>query len=141
MERILGLDLGSRTCGIAVSDSLGMLAHGVETYRFPEGAYKKCAYRVKALVEEYGIHKIVLGLPKHMNGDLGERAQISIHFKEVLENMMDVEVILEDERLTTVIATNNLIFGDVSRKKRKKVVDKMAAVEILQGYLDRIGRQ
>ena len=94
MERILGLDLGSRTCGIAVSDSLGMLAHGVETYRFSEGAYKKCAYRVKALVEEYGIHKIVLGLPKHMNGDLGERAQISIHFKEVLENMMDVEVIL-----------------------------------------------
>lgn len=141
MERILGLDLGSRTCGVAVSDALGMLAHGVETYHFSEGAYKKCAYHVKALVEEYGIHKIVLGLPKHMNGDLGERAQISIHFKEVLEEMMDVEVILEDERLTTVIATNNLIFGDVSRKKRKKVVDKMAAVEILQGYLDRIGRQ
>jgi putative Holliday junction resolvase len=73
-----------------------------------------------------------------MNGDLGERAQISIDFKKRLEEMMDVEVILEDERLTTVIATNNLIFGDVSRKKRKKVVDKMAAVEILQGYLDRI---
>ena len=129
MEKILGLDLGSRTCGVAISDTLGMLAHGVETYHFSENAYKKCAY-----------HIIVLGLPKHMNGDLGERAQISIDFKERLEKMMDVEVILEDERLTTVIATNNLIFGDVSRKKRKQVVDKMAAVEILQGYLDKIRR-
>ena len=114
MEKILGLDLGSRTCGVAISDTLGMLAHGVETYHFSENAY--------------------------MNGDLGERAQISIDFKERLEKMMDVEVILEDERLTTVIATNNLIFGDVSRKKRKQVVDKMAAVEILQGYLDKIRR-
>ena len=130
MEKILGLDLGSRTCGVAISDTLGMLAHGVETYHFSENAYKKCAYHIKNIVEENNIHTIVLGLPKHMNGDLGERAQISI----------DVEVILEDERLTTVIATNNLIFGDVSRKKRKQVVDKMAAVEILQGYLDKIRR-
>ena len=133
MEKILGLDLGSRTCGVAISDTLGMLAHGVETYHFSENAYKN-------IVEENNIHTIVLGLPKHMNGDLGERAQISIDFKERLEKMMDVEVILEDERLTTVIATNNLIFGDVSRKKRKQVVDKMAAVEILQGCLDKIRR-
>ena len=139
MEKILGLDLGSRTCGVAISDTLGMLAHGVETYHFSENAYKKCAYHIKNIVEENNIHTIVLGLPKHMNGDLGERAQISIDFKERLEKM-DVEVILEDERLTTVIATNNLIFGDVSRKKRKQVVDKMAAVEILQGYLDKIRR-
>lgn len=140
MEKILGLDLGSRTCGVAISDTLGMLAHSVETYHFSENAYKKCAYHIKNIVEENNIHTIVLGLPKHMNGDLGERAQISIDFKERLEKMMDVEVILEDERLTTVIATNNLIFGDVSRKKRKQVVDKMAAVEILQGYLDKIRR-
>ena len=140
MEKILGLDLGSRTCGVAISDTLGMLAHGAETYHFSENAYKKCAYHIKNIVEENNIHTIVLGLPKHMNGDLGERAQISIDFKERLEKMMDVEVILEDERLTTVIATNNLIFGDVSRKKRKQVVDKMAAVEILQGYLDKIRR-
>lgn len=140
MEKILGLDLGSRTCGVAISDTLGMLAHGVETYHFSENAYKKCAYHIKNIVEKNNIHTIVLGLPKHMNGDLGERAQISIDFKERLEKMMDVEVILEDERLTTVIATNNLIFGDVSRKKRKQVVDKMAAVEILQGYLDKIRR-
>ncbi len=138
MQRILGLDLGSVTCGVAVSDELGLLAHGVETYRFPENNYHKCAKHVRYLVREYDVKQIVLGLPKHMNGDLGERAQISMQFKEKLESMMDVEVILEDERMTTVIATQNLLLGDVSRKKRKEVVDKMAAVEILQGYLDRI---
>lgn len=136
MEKILGLDLGSRTCGIAMSDALGMIAHGVETYHFKENHYKSAAYHIKGIVEENHIHTIVLGLPKHMNGDLGERAQISIDFKERLEKMMDVEVILVDERLTTVIAQNELIFADVSRKKRKQVIDKMAAVHILQGYLD-----
>ncbi len=136
MEKILGLDLGSRTCGIAMSDALGMIAHGVETYHFKENHYKSAAYHIKDIVEENNIHKIVLGLPKHMNGDLGERAQISIDFKERLEKMMDVEVILIDERLTTVMAQNQLIFADVSRKKRKQVIDKMAAVQILQGYLD-----
>ncbi|MDE6954080.1 MAG: Holliday junction resolvase RuvX [Erysipelotrichales bacterium] len=136
MEKILGLDLGSRTCGIAMSDALGMIAHGVETYHFKENHYKSAAYHIKGIVEENNIHRIVLGLPKHMNGDLGERAQISIDFKERLEKMMDVEVILIDERLTTVMAQNQLIFADVSRKKRKQVIDKMAAVQILQGYLD-----
>ncbi len=136
MEKILGLDLGSRTCGIAMSDTLGMIAHGVETYHFKENHYKSAAYHVKQLVQENQIHTIVLGLPKHMNGDLGERAQISIDFKERLEKMMDVKVILVDERLTTVFAENQLIFADVSRKKRKEVIDKMAAVQILQGYLD-----
>lgn len=136
MEKILGLDLGSRTCGIAMSDALGMMAHGVETYRFPDNAYKKAAYHIKEIVEQNQIQKIVLGLPKHMNGDLGERAQISIDFKERLEKMMDVEVILVDERLTTVVAENQLLMADMSRKKRKQVIDKMAAVAILQGYLD-----
>lgn len=136
MEKILGLDLGSRTCGIAMSDALGMIAHGVETYHFKENHYKSAAYHIKGIVEENNIHKIVLGLPKHMNGDLGERAQISIDFKDRLEKMMDVEVILIDERLTTVMAQNQLIFADVSRKKRKQVIDKMAAIQILQGYLD-----
>ena len=136
MEKILGLDLGSRTCGIAMSDALGMIAHGVETYRFEENNYKSAARHIQKIVEEHHIHTIVLGLPKHMNGDLGERAQISMAFKERLEKMMDVEVVLIDERLTTVMAQNQLIFADVSRKKRKKVIDKMAAVQILQGYLD-----
>ena len=88
------------------------------------------------MIQENHIHKVVLGLPKHMNGDLGDRAQISMQFKERLEKMIDVEVILVDERLTTVVAQNQLIFADVSRKKRKQVIDKMAAVQILQGYLD-----
>ena len=136
MEKILGLDLGSRTCGIAMSDALGMIAHGVETYHFKDNHYKSAAYHIKQICLENNIHKIVLGLPKHMNGDLGERAQVSIDFKERLEKMMDVEVILVDERLTTVFAQNQLIFADVSRKKRKEVIDKMAAVHILQGYLD-----
>lgn len=139
MARIMGLDLGSRTCGIAMSDPLGIIASGVETYRFPDDAYKRCAKYVRFLARENDVHTIVLGLPKHMNGDLGERAQITIAFKEMLESMMgDVEIILEDERLSTVVAENNLLMADLSRKKRKEVIDKMAAVTILQGYLDRV---
>lgn len=138
MNKILGLDLGSRTCGIAMSDILGMLAHGVETFRFKDNDYTTCAKHVKKMVLENDIHTIVLGLPKHMNGDIGERGEISISFKKMLEDMIDgIEVILIDERLTTKVAESQLIFADVSRKKRKKVIDKMAAVEILQGYLDR----
>ena len=137
MEKILGLDLGSRTCGIAMSDALGMIAYGVETYRFEENNYKSAARHIQKIVEEHHIHTIVLGLPKHMNGDLGERAQISIMFKEMLEKEVPgLNVVLIDERLTTKVAQDQLIFADVSRKKRKQVIDKMAAVAILQGYLD-----
>ena len=93
---------------------------------------------IKEIVEENEIETIVLGLPKHMNGDIGERGQISIEFKKQLEEMIEgINVILVDERLTTVVAENQLLFADVSRKKRKQVIDKMAAVAILQGYLDR----
>ena len=120
MKKVLGLDLGSRTCGIAMSDILGMIAHGVETFRFKPDDYLTCAKHVKEIVEENEIETIVLGLPKHMNGDIG-----------------GINVILVDERLTTVVAENQLLFADVSRKKRKQVIDKMAAVAILQGYLDR----
>jgi putative Holliday junction resolvase len=89
------------------------------------------------LIDEYKPGKLVLGLPRHMNGDVGVRGQASIAFKEILENETGLPVILEDERLTTVMAQRDLIFQDVSRKKRKKVVDQMAAVQILQGYLDK----
>ena len=85
MNKVLGLDLGSRTCGIAMSDILGMLAHGVETFRFKDNDYKSCARHVKELVEQNDIHTIILGLPKHMNGDIGERGEISIAFKKMLE--------------------------------------------------------
>ena len=137
MKRILGLDLGSQPCGIAMSDLLGMIAHGVETYRFKENDYHAACKYVAKIIKENDIETVVLGLPKHMNGDLGIRAQISIKFKEMLEKEVPgINVVLVDERLTTKAAENQLIFADVSRKKRKKVIDKMAAVAILQGYLD-----
>lgn len=137
MEKIIGLDLGSKTCGIAMSDALGMIAHGVETYRFDNEDYNQVVTRVDELVKENNVKKIVLGLPKHMNGDIGIRAEISIMFKEKLETSINnIEVILIDERLSTKVAENSLIFADVSRKKRKQVIDKMAAVTILQSYLD-----
>ena len=133
----MGLDLGSKTLGIALSDSLGLLAHGVETFRFNENNYQQALKRVIEICKLENIETIVLGLPKHMNGDIGERAEISIQFKQMIENKMpNVEVILVDERLTTKVMTQQLIFADVSRKKRKQVIDKMAAVAILQGYLD-----
>lgn len=137
MKRILGLDLGSRTCGIALSDTLGMIAHGVETYHFKPECYDKALNYIIAMVDREDIETIVLGLPKHMNGDLGERAQISIAFKEkLIQARPHLTVVLSDERLTTVVATRSLIEANVSRKKRKQVVDKMAAVQILQNYLD-----
>ncbi len=138
MKKALGLDLGSKTLGIAMSDSLRMIAHGVETFRFTDNHYSKALARVLELVEKEPIDTIVLGLPKHMNGDVGIRGNISIKFKEELEENLtqDIKVILSDERMTTKIAEQSLIFQDVSRKKRKQVVDKMAAVVILQNYLD-----
>ena len=133
----MGLDLGSKTLGIALSDSLGLIAHGLETFRFNENNYQKALKRVIEICNLENIETIVLGLPKHMNGDIGERAELSILFKQMIENKMPkVEVILVDERLTTKVMTQQLIFADVSRKKRKQVIDKMAAVAILQGYLD-----
>ncbi len=137
MERVLGLDLGSRTLGVAVSDPLGMIARTVETFRFEEDDYDAALKRTGELIKEYSIKRIVLGLPKHMNGDIGIRGEISIQFKASLEEMYGLPVVLVDERLTTVAAQKMLISADVSRKKRKKVVDQVAAVQILQGYLDR----
>ncbi len=138
MEKIIGLDLGSKTLGIAISDALGMIAHGVETFRFEEDRYDLAIKRVKEICNQQNVSTVVLGLPKHMNGDVGIRGQISIDFKEELEKQIaGINVILVDERLTTKVAQNSLIFADVSRKKRKQVIDKMAAVTILQGYLDR----
>ena len=134
--RVLGLDLGSRTCGIAVSDPLGMIARTVETFRFEEDDYAAACNRVVELCKELKVDEIVLGLPKHMNGDVGIRGEISKQFKTMLEERLDQKIILIDERLTTVAATKLLISADVSRKKRKKVVDQLAAVQILQGYLD-----
>ncbi|MBR5004747.1 MAG: Holliday junction resolvase RuvX [Erysipelotrichaceae bacterium] len=137
MERVLGFDLGSRTLGVAVSDPLGMIARTVETFRFEEDDYDAALKRAGELIKEFSAKRIVLGLPKHMNGDIGIRGEISIKFKASLEEMYNIPVELVDERLTTVAAHKMLISADVSRKKRKQVVDQIAAVQILQGYLDR----
>ncbi len=133
--RTLGLDLGSRTCGISVSDVLGMIARPVETIRFEEDDYESAFEQVQKYIKEFQVETVVLGLPKHMNGDIGLRGEVSIEFKKRLETL-GVKVILWDERLTTVAAERILISADVSRKKRKKIIDQMAAVQILQGYLD-----
>ncbi|MDF9825323.1 putative Holliday junction resolvase [Breznakia sp. PF5-3] len=135
MEKIIGLDLGSVTCGVSVSDLMGIIASSVKTIRFPEDDYDTCLEEVLLTLKENNSNTVVLGLPKHMNGDIGIRGNISIDFKEKLE-AHDVKVILWDERLTTVSAEKILIGADVSRKKRKKVIDQMAAVTILQDYLN-----
>lgn len=135
--RILGLDLGSRTIGIALSDSNESIAMMKETYRFAEEDYDSALLKVCEYIDQYKIKTVVLGLPKHMNGDIGIKGELSIEFKEVLEEMREVEVVLEDERLTTVMALNTLASLNTSSKKRKKTVDQMAARTILQSYLDR----
>ena len=134
--KTLGLDLGTRTLGIAIRDALGMMAHGVETFRFEENHYKKAIQHVQQLVKTQHVSKIVLGLPKNMNGSIGERGQVTQDFAKKLEEATNIKVILWDERLTTMQVERVLIQADVSRNKRKKVVDKMAATIILQSYLD-----
>ena len=135
--RVLGLDLGSVTCGVAVSDPLKIVARSVETIRFPAEENDIAVDRIKQLCKELDVDTIVLGLPKHINNDIGIRAQIELEFKDKLEDALNIKVVMVDERLTTVAANKVLLSADVSRKKRKKVIDQMAAVQILQGYLDR----
>ena len=134
--RYMGLDLGNRTVGIAFSDPMGIVATGYETYRFNEKDLQKVLEYVKILVVEKNVDKIVLGLPKNMDGSLGFQSEYVLTFKEMLENEVGKEVILMDERLTTAQVTRVMIDADISRKKRKEQVDKLAAVVILQSYLD-----
>lgn len=135
--RILGLDYGSKTVGVAVSDPLGITAQGLETIaRKEENKLRKTLARIEELCREYEVEKIVLGLPKNMNNTLGERAQISEEFREMLERRTALPVVMWDERLTTVMAENVLKENGVRREERKKYIDKIAAVFILQSYLD-----
>ena len=135
--KYLGLDLGNRTCGIAVSDSLGLIATGVETYRFKEQDLKTLLNYIDQMAKDRQIQNIVLGLPKNMDGTLGFQAQYVLSFKEMLENLK-YQVFLMDERLSTVQVNKVMIEADLSRNKRKQQVDKLAAVVILQSYLDSI---
>ncbi len=135
--KYLGLDLGSRTCGVAISDSLGMLARTYTTIRFRDDDYTYAANEVKKICEKEGVKEIVLGLPKHMNGDQGIRAQISYDFKALLERDGNLHVNLLDERLTTVVVDRAMIEGNLSREKRHQKKDELAAVVILEDFLNR----
>lgn len=134
--RIMALDVGSRTIGIACSDALLMTAQGIETIR--RTSLEKDFHRLRELIAEYEVHELVVGMPKNMNGTKGERAEKTEEFVEKMKEFIALPVTFWDERLSTVMAERQLIAADVSRKKRKDVIDKMAAVVILQGYLDRL---
>lgn len=140
--RILGLDVGDRTIGVAVSDPLGFTAQGVTTIRRRdlERSLDKDIEALKDIIEEYGVGTIVCGLPKNMNGTIGPQGEKAIEFGKILEEKFGIKVEMWDERLTTMAAHRAMIEADMSRKKRKQIVDKLAATYILQGYMDRMSK-
>lgn len=142
MKRIMGLDYGSKTVGVAISDALLLTAQGIETIeRKEENKLRRTCARIEELIREYEVGRIVLGFPKHMNNDIGERAEKSLEFQKMLTRRTGLEVVMWDERLTTVAAEQTLIESGVRREDRKKYIDKIAAVFILQGYLDSLQGQ
>lgn len=136
--RYIGLDLGNRTCGVAVSDSLGLIATSLFTIRFFEKDLDNALKQVVDVIKEKKCEKIVLGYPLNMNGTAGPQSEYVLEFKKMLEHETNLEVILYDERLTTLEVQKVMISADLSRNKRKKVVDTLAATLILQSYLDSI---
>lgn len=137
--RVMGLDYGSKTVGVAISDPLGITAQGIETiHRKAENKLRQTLARIEELVREYEVDRLVLGFPKNMNNTIGDRAEKSLELKEMLERRTGLPVIMWDERLTTVEAERTLMESNVRREDRKKYVDKIAAVFILQGYLDSV---
>lgn len=139
--RIMGLDLGSKTVGVAISDPLLITAQGIEIIRRKEeNKLRRTLARIEALIEEYEVETIVLGFPKNMNDTLGERAQFSLEFKEKLERCTGIPVVMWDERLTTVAADKAMMEAGIRRENRKDYVDKIAACLILQGYLDKCSK-
>jgi len=140
--RIMGLDFGSKTVGVAVSDPTGLIATGLEIVRRErEDKLRQTLARIEALIVEYQVERIVLGYPKNMNDTLGERVEKTLAFKEMLERRTGLEVELWDERLTTVEADAVMMEAGIRREDRKKYVDKIAAAFILQGYLDYAGER
>lgn len=135
MNKAVGLDLGTKSCGIAISDSLG-IAHGREEFRFQEGAYRQCLAHVIDFLHKEGVKEVALGYPLNMDGSAGESAHRSERFKEELlslDPLLQIELV--DERLTTVMASKRLLEADLSRKKRHGVIDQQAAIVILESYL------
>lgn len=136
--RIMGLDFGSKTVGVAISDSLLVTAQGIEIIRRrEENKLRRTLARIEELIEEYDVSEIVLGLPKHMNGSSGVRVELTDEFKEKLERRTGLPVTLWDERLTTVAADRTMMEAGVRREDRSNYVDMIAATLILQGFLDR----
>lgn len=139
--RIMGLDFGSKTVGVAISDELLITAQGIEIIRREsENKLRRTLARIEELIAEYQVDKIVLGLPKNMNATIGERGEKTMEFQEMLVRRTGLEVVLWDERLTTVAADRAMMEANIRRENRGKYVDKIAAIFILQGYLDYIGR-
>lgn len=135
--RIMGLDYGTKTVGVAVSDPLGITAQAIETVeRKAENKLRQTLARVETLAKEYEVETFVIGLPKHMNNEIGERAEKAMEFGQMLQRRTGIEVVMWDERLTTVSAERTLIEAGVRRENRKQVIDQIAAVFILQSYLD-----
>ena len=134
--KYLGLDLGSKTLGVAVSDQTGLIASSYKTINHNED-YDSLINEIEKIVKELNVEGIVLGFPKNMNNTIGPKGELSLDFKNKLEKSLDIPIFLQDERLTTKSAEDVLIKGNVSRKKRKTVVDSLAATIILQAYLDR----
>ena len=134
--RTMGLDVGSKTVGVAVSDELGWTAQGLKTLKINEEKNEFGFDELGEIIKEYDVGLVVVGFPKNMNGTIGPRGQASQQYASEIENRFSLPTVLWDERLTTMAAERVLLEADVSRKKRKKVIDKMAAVMILQGYLD-----
>ena len=135
--KYLGLDLGTRTLGVSISDTTKTVATTYGTIHFEEENYKEAISKLSTIIEKEPIEKIILGFPKNMNGTIGPRALTTLDFKKKLEDTFNIEVELQDERLSTKEATNYMIKADVSRKKRKKKIDSLAANIILQTYLDK----
>lgn len=138
-HKILGLDVGSKTVGIAISDLMGWTAQGLDTLRINEEQEDLGIDQLVKIIKDNQVGTVVIGLPKNMNNSIGFRGEASIKYKEKLqESVPSVDIVMWDERLSTMAAERSLLEADVSRQKRKKVIDKMAAVFILQGYLDSI---
>jgi len=134
--RVMGLDVGTKTVGVAISDAFGWTAQGIETIKIDEANEVFGIERIAELTKLHEVSSFVVGYPKNMNNSIGPRAEASERYAELLRQTFDKPVVLWDERLTTSAAEKMLISADVSRKKRKEVIDKMAAMMILQGYLD-----
>ena len=139
MKRFLGLDLGTKTLGVSVSDLTNTIATSLCIIRFDSEDYNSTKEELNKIIDEYKITDIVLGLPKNMNNSIGFRGEATLEYKRLLEEWFKINVIMQDERLTTVEATNYMLEANLSRKKRKKKIDSLAAAIILQTYLDRKG--